>query len=97
MTKTYKEDDIVENLNLNILLEPSYVLLQTLRKKCPGSFKHSQYLSSIVESVCTALNRDPLMLRVASMYHDVGKILKPDYFAEDLIAAADLIQPFERD
>lgn len=89
-----KEDtDIIEDLDLSILLESSYPLLQNFRVKCPGSFKHSQYLSAITDAVCTALNRDPLSLRVASMYHDVGKIVNPKIFSENQVA--DDIDPHE--
>ena len=90
---TKKEDDLIEDLDISILLESSYPLLKILREKCPGSFKHSQYLSSITDSVCTALGRDPLPLRVASMYHDIGKIVNPKIFSENQVA--DDIDPHE--
>lgn len=89
MSRLSKEDnETIENNNvdISILLESSYPLLQLLRDKCPGTFKHSQYLSSIADSVCIALDRDPLPLRVSSMYHDIGKIVNPKIFSENQVA-----------
>jgi putative nucleotidyltransferase with HDIG domain len=68
-----------------MLLESSYPLLQTLKDKCPGTFKHSQYLSLISDSVCTALGRDSLPLKISSMYHDIGKIINPKIFSENQV------------
>lgn len=80
------DDDVMEEKDIVILLESSYPLLKLLREKCPGTFKHSQYLSSFTDSVCTALDLDPLPLRVASMYHDIGKIINPKIFSENQLA-----------
>lgn len=84
MSKINMRDD--SNIDISILLESSYPLLQDFRLKCPGSFKHSQYLSSITDAVCTSLGRDPLQLRIASMYHDVGKMINPKIFSENQVA-----------
>lgn len=81
------------SVDLNIFLDSSFSLIKKLREDCPGTFKHSQYLSSITDSVCTALGIDPLKLRVASMLHDVGKIINPKIFSENQMA--DDIDPHE--
>jgi len=78
-----EESDVVD---LTTFLDSSFPLLQFLREKCPGTFKHSQYLSSITDSVCVALGMDPLRLRVAAMFHDCGKTMNPKIFSENQIA-----------
>jgi len=65
------------------LLESSYPLLQKFREACPGTFKHSQALSGMVEGISIALGLDATFMKVAAMYHDVGKMFNPKYFTEN--------------
>lgn len=65
------------------LLDSTYPLLQKLRELCPGTFKHSQALSSIVEGVAIALDLDVTAMKIAAMYHDIGKTINPKYFVEN--------------
>jgi hypothetical protein len=68
---------------LNFLLESSYPLLQKFREGCPGTFKHSQALSAMVEGVAISLDLDVSFMKVAAQYHDVGKMFNPKYFTEN--------------
>jgi len=68
---------------LNFLLDSSYPLLKKFRENCPGSFKHSQALSAMVEGVSIALGLDVTFMKVAAHYHDVGKMFNPKYFTEN--------------
>ncbi len=68
---------------LNPLLDSSYPLLQKFREICPGTFKHSQALSGMVEGISIALGLDPTFMKVAALYHDVGKMFSPKYFTEN--------------
>ncbi len=69
--------------SLNFLLDSSYPLLQKFREGCPGTFKHSQALSGMVEGISIALGLEPTFMKIASLYHDVGKIFNPKYFTEN--------------
>jgi len=78
------KDEIIEELDLlSEVLETSYPLLQQLRDKAPGTFKHSQALSGMVEGVALSLGLDVIKMKVAAMYHDIGKIFNPKYFSEN--------------
>jgi len=68
---------------LLFLLDSSYPLLQKFREACPGTFKHSQAVLSMVEGVAISLNLDVTFMKVASQYHDVGKMFSPKYFTEN--------------
>ncbi|MCF8019844.1 MAG: HDIG domain-containing protein [Vallitaleaceae bacterium] len=68
---------------LKELLDSSYPLLQKFRENCPGTFKHSQALSGMVEGISISLGLDITFMKVAAMYHDVGKMLNPKYFTEN--------------
>lgn len=69
--------------SLQQLLEPTYILLQKFRETCPGTFKHSQALSSMVEGVSLSLGLNVVEMKVAAQYHDIGKMFCPKYFTEN--------------
>jgi putative nucleotidyltransferase with HDIG domain len=71
------EDSIKE------VLESSYPLLQKFREACPGTYKHSQALMSIIEGIALSLELDVNFMKVAALYHDVGKMFNPKYFTEN--------------
>jgi hypothetical protein len=58
-------------------------LLQELMVSAPGSYHHSLVLSNMVEAGARAIGANPLLARVAALYHDVGKVTKPLYFIEN--------------
>jgi len=73
-----KEKDI-----LNSLLDSSYPLLQKFREACPGTFKHSQALSGMIEGISIALGLDTILMKIAALYHDIGKMFNAKYFTEN--------------
>jgi len=75
--------EIKEPNDLKNLLESSYPLLQKFRDLCPGSFKHSQALSGMVEGISIALDLDTTFMKIAAMYHDIGKMFNPKCFTEN--------------
>lgn len=64
-------------------LDSSYPLLQKFRETCPGTHKHSQALSAMIEGVMLALSLDPTYGKIAALYHDIGKMFNPKYFSEN--------------
>ena len=78
-----KEISDSEGFDLKTLLDSSYPLLKDFREACPGTFKHSQALVSMVEGISLALDLDGTMMKVMAQYHDIGKMLNPLYFTEN--------------
>lgn len=72
-----------EESDLSFLLDTSYPLLKEFREKCPGTYRHSQSVASMVETVSLDLGLDVTFMKVASMYHDIGKMNNPNYFTEN--------------
>jgi len=72
-----------EKNELSKFLDPDHPLLKEFRTKCPGTFKHSQTVASMVEGVCLALELDVTKMKVAAYYHDIGKMFHPEYFTEN--------------
>lgn len=71
--------------DLNFLLDTSYSLMQKLRELCPGTYKHSQAVSSMMETISIDLGLDVTLMKIAAMYHDIGKTFNPLYFTENQI------------
>jgi putative nucleotidyltransferase with HDIG domain len=73
-----------EKNGLDKLLDSSYPLLQWFKQTAPGTFKHSQSVSSMIESVSDALGLDVLKMRVCALYHDIGKAsINPEWYSEN--------------
>lgn len=75
---------VVTDINLLELSDPSHPLLQELVRRAPGTYAHSMAVGSISESAAEAVGGNGLLCRVAAYFHDAGKMLKPDYFIENL-------------
>ncbi|MEX1310167.1 MAG: HDIG domain-containing metalloprotein [Candidatus Sulfomarinibacteraceae bacterium] len=58
-------------------------LLKRLSLEAPGTYQHSLAVSNLVEAGADAVGANALYLRVCSYYHDIGKVLKPQYFVEN--------------
>ena len=74
--------DILEEKVVHFL-DPEHPLLKEFRKACPGTYKHSQALSTMVEGISTILHLDTEKMKVAALYHDIGKSFFPWYFTEN--------------
>lgn len=87
MTEVEKQEaqEKVEEKEPKILgpMDSGNLLLKEFREKAPGSHKHAQSLVSMVENVCAAIDMDPGMLKMAAMYHDIGKMWAAHLFTEN--------------
>ena len=62
-------------------------LLKRLAMEAPGTFSHSLLVGSVAEAAAEAITCNGLLCRVGAYYHDIGKINKAGYFAENELAA----------
>ncbi len=58
-------------------------LLKELFMTAPGSYNHSMMTATLAEAAASSIHANPLLARVSSYYHDIGKIKMPDYFIEN--------------
>jgi hypothetical protein len=65
------------------LANPSQPLLRRLLVETPGTYHHSLMVGNLAERAAEAIGADPLLTRVASYYHDVGKLANPLAFIEN--------------
>ncbi len=62
-------------------------LLRELALRAPGTYHHSVIVGHLAEAAAKAIGANALFVRVASYYHDVGKMLKPEYYIENIGSA----------
>jgi len=61
----------------------SHPLLKEMIVRTPGTYHHSQIVGILSEAGAQAIGANSLLARVASYYHDIGKMKKPEYFIEN--------------
>jgi len=62
------------------LANPNHPLLKRVLLEAPGTYHHSILVGNLAETAADAVGADALLVRVASYYHDVGKIKRPEFF-----------------
>jgi len=65
------------------LLDFNHPLLKRLATEAVGSYHHSLIVGNLSERAAEAIGANPLLARVGSYYHDIGKVLNPQYFTEN--------------
>lgn len=76
--------DIVTDISLLEMSDVSHPLLQELVRRAPGTYNHSMAVATIGETAADGIGANGLMVRVGAYYHDIGKMLKPQYFVENM-------------
>ncbi len=75
--------DITTGMTLADLRDPRNPLLKQLQQLAPGTFNHSRQVADIAETASEAIGADSLLAYVGGLYHDIGKMNKPEYFVEN--------------
>lgn len=75
--------DIATGMTLVELRDPRHPLLRELLQRAPGTYNHSLNVASIAEAAADSIGADALLTYVGALYHDVGKMNKPEYFIEN--------------
>ncbi len=60
-------------------------LLKRLKHEAPGTWMHSQMVAELTEEACKVIGADSLLAKVGALYHDIGKIKRSGFFAENII------------
>lgn len=74
---------VTTGLTLIELRDPSHPLLRQLQQRAPGTYNHSINVAVLAEAAAEAVGASGLLAYVGALYHDVGKMNKPDYFVEN--------------
>ncbi|MEW6378999.1 MAG: HDIG domain-containing metalloprotein [bacterium] len=74
---------LTTDIKLLELLNMNQPILRRLAMEAPGTYHHSIVVGNLAEAACEAIGANSLLARVASNYHDIGKVKKPRYFVEN--------------
>ena len=77
---------LVSNIGLIELANLNHPLLKRLSMEAPGTYYHSILISNLAESAASRIGANSLLARVASYYHDIGKLKRPNFFIENQLA-----------
>lgn len=83
---------VMTDITLMEFVDPSNELLHRLSLEASGTYQHSLVVGSLSEAAASAIGANGLFCRVASMYHDIGKLFNPHYFTENQMGAFDIHQ-----
>ncbi len=76
---------ITTDLRLLELSNLNAPILRRLSVEAPGTYHHSLMVGTLAEAAAEAIGANPLLVRVSAYYHDLGKMLKPEYFLENQV------------
>ena len=75
--------DITTDLTLLELSDTNRPVLKELSLRAPGSFNHTLQVANLAEAAADRIGAHTLLTRVGALYHDIGKMKKPEYFVEN--------------
>ncbi|NOY51997.1 MAG: HDIG domain-containing protein [Deltaproteobacteria bacterium] len=76
---------ITTDIRLLELSDTNQRVLKDLLVHAPGTYQHSLMVGNLAEEAAEAVGANSLLTRVSSLYHDIGKIQKAEYFVENQI------------
>ena len=74
---------ITTDIKLVELANTNLPLLRRLAFEAPGTFQHSLMVANLAKEGCESIGADSVLAYTGGLYHDVGKMLRPDYFVEN--------------
>ncbi len=66
------------------LSDLNHPLLRRMTIEAPGTYHHSLVVANLAEAAAEAIGANATLCRVCSYFHDVGKLVKPEYFTENM-------------
>lgn len=77
---------VLTNFSLLELADTNHPLLKRMAIEAPGTYHHSLIVSNLAEAAADAIGANALLTRVGAYYHDIGKMVKPEYFTENQLS-----------
>jgi putative nucleotidyltransferase with HDIG domain len=83
---------IQTDMMLMEFMDPNNELLRRMAVEIPGTYQHSLVLGNLAETCAQSIGAHGLFCRVATLYHDVGKLLNPQFYTENQQGAVNIHQ-----
>jgi putative nucleotidyltransferase with HDIG domain len=74
---------LTSDITLLELSDLNRPILKRMQLEAHGTYHHSMIVGSLVEAAAEAIGANGLLARVQAYYHDIGKLSKPEYYAEN--------------
>jgi len=74
---------IMTDVTLMEYMDPNNDILRRLTIEAPGTYQHSVVVGNLAEAAALAIGANGLFCRVSTLYHDIGKMVTPQYFTEN--------------
>jgi putative nucleotidyltransferase with HDIG domain len=74
---------ITTEITLLELTDFNHPLLRRMQVEAPGTYHHSLMVANLSENAAAAIGASPLLCRACCFFHDIGKLVKPEYFVEN--------------
>lgn len=58
-------------------------IFRQMAMEAPGSYHHSLIVAALAENAAEEIKLDSMLVKAAALYHDVGKVKRPEYFYEN--------------
>ena len=71
------------DITLLELTDYNHPLLHLMQMEAPGTYHHSLVVANLAENAANAIGANALLCRVCALFHDIGKVTKPEYFSEN--------------
>jgi len=83
---------IMTDVTLMEYMDPNNDLLRRLSIEAPGTYQHSVVVGNLAEAAALSIGANGLFCRVSTLYHDIGKMVTPQYFTENQQAGMNIHQ-----
>jgi putative nucleotidyltransferase with HDIG domain len=74
---------VCSDLTLLELSDLNHPLLQRMALEAQGTYHHSQVVGQLAEHAARTIDANSLLTRVGALFHDIGKMQKPEYYVEN--------------
>jgi len=74
---------VCSDLTLLELSDLNHPLLKRMALEAQGTYHHSQVVGQLAEHAARAIEANALLTRVGALFHDIGKMQKPEYYVEN--------------
>jgi putative nucleotidyltransferase with HDIG domain len=67
------------------IADRNHPLLLRLSLEAPGTWHHSDVVADLAEVAANRIGANGTMCRACAYFHDIGKLVKPNYFSENIV------------
>ncbi len=85
--------DVVTPVRLAELSNPNTGLLKKLMTEAPGTYQHTLFVANLATAAAQVLGDNADLVRAGTLYHDIGKMRRPQYFIENQMG---LVNPHDQ-